>query len=130
MFSTGLERSNLNQPRSGSRSLLGSLDVYRLLAGAHLEGGADLIGGEIVDDQLNDLVHVVVDEVLALVGDGGREVAAEGLHNVPDLLLVVLVLEELVDVVHRVLAHGAVVLLQLLLHEHWRLVKVLRQLSL
>lgn len=62
---------------------------HRLLAGTHLEGGADLIGGEVVNDQVNDLLDVVVNECFTLLGDRGWHVRAEGFQNVPKIFILI-----------------------------------------
>jgi hypothetical protein len=42
-----------------------------------------LIRGEIVDDEVDDLVQVVVHEALALAGNRGGHLIAKSLQNVP-----------------------------------------------
>jgi hypothetical protein len=59
------------------------LYVYRFFASAHLESRADLIRGEIVDDEVDNLVQVVVHEALALAGNRGGHLIAKSLQNVP-----------------------------------------------
>ena len=65
------------------QSSLALHQTYWLFAYTHLEGVTDLIRGQVINDHVQDLLDVVVDEGLALVGNCGGHVGAQSLENVP-----------------------------------------------
>ena len=69
--------------KTNVRPSLALHQTYWLFAYTHLEGVTDLIRGQVINDHVQDLLDVVVDEGLALVGDGGGHVRAQRLENVP-----------------------------------------------